>query len=96
MSIVAKEGGSIGGRLKGIWRGGRASRQSGVAALARKVREERETRGAAESARHRANSVAILPKPHSYGALSVRDVFRLYQDERAFRERPRGAAPDRK
>jgi transposase InsO family protein len=60
--------------------------QSGVAALARKVREDKGDSRALNRAAQELIVSAILPKPHSYGALSVRDVFRLYQDERAFRE----------
>jgi hypothetical protein len=58
----------------------------GVAALSRRTRVDKGSTRALSPAGRDFILAAILPKPHSYGALSTMDVYRLYEGEAAWRE----------
>lgn len=66
--------------------------QRGVAALARKVREDKSRSRVLNRAAQEFLVSAILPKRNAYGALSVREAFRFYEEERAWRASHAGVA----
>lgn len=64
----------------------RRFQEIGVAALSRRTRVDKGSSRALSPAGRDFILAAILPKPHSYGALSTRDIYRLYEGEAAWRE----------
>ncbi len=66
-------------RKQGLWKA------QGVIGISRKIRVDRGSSRVFNAAAEEFILAAYLPKPGSYGELSVRDVYRLYAEERRYR-----------
>jgi transposase InsO family protein len=59
--------------------------QQAINGLMRKIREDKGESRALNNAAREFIIGAVLPKPDSYGELSTRDIFRVYEEERRWR-----------